>query len=74
MQSNLAIAFPNKSAEELSKIRQSFSKHFFNVIVEIIKMISASRSFVDKKVRIQNQEVIDGCAAKANDSIGFWSF
>ena len=64
VQSNLAIAFPNKSAEELSQIRKSFSKHFFNVIVEIVKMISASRSFVDKKVRIQNQEVIDGCAAK----------
>ena len=64
VQSNLAIAFPNKSSDELSQIRKSFTKHFFNVIVEIIKMISATRSFVDKKVMIKNQQVIDCYAVK----------
>jgi len=64
VQYNLSISFPNRSAKELSVISKKFFKHFFNIIVEVIKMISASKSFINDKVILQNQELIDGYAEK----------
>ena len=64
VKSNLSIAFPNKSSKQISKITDLFFKHFFDIIVEVIKMISASKVFINNKVTFHNQELLDSYAEK----------
>jgi len=66
--SNLTIAFPSKSEQVLKEIRDSFFKHFFRLIIEIIKMITVSKSFINDRVIITNRKVLDDYA-KRNQSI-----
>jgi KDO2-lipid IV(A) lauroyltransferase len=55
---NLEIAFPEKSIAERSKIAKSFYHNLLDSIVETIKLISASRRFLDKRVTA-NWEVLE---------------
>ncbi|MEE2699916.1 MAG: lysophospholipid acyltransferase family protein [Bacteroidota bacterium] len=59
VQTNLAIAFPNKSKKEIKEISKAFFRHLFDIIMEVIKMISAPKSFINNKVTLQNKELID---------------
>lgn len=45
--SNLAIAFPEKSAQERSKIARDFYRNFTDAMLESIKLISADDELVD---------------------------
>lgn len=56
---NLSKSFPNKSNEELKEIQNKFYKHFFDVIVESIKAVSAPESFLRNKVIFKNIELFD---------------
>ena len=56
---NLLLVFPSKPINELYVIRNQFFRGFFNIIIEIIKMISASKSFINHRVTITNKELID---------------
>ncbi|MBC8265460.1 MAG: lysophospholipid acyltransferase family protein [Flavobacteriales bacterium] len=66
--SNLKLAFPKKSEIVIKQIRKFFFKHFFNLIMEIIKMLTASKSFINNRVTITNPELIDNFA-KDNQTI-----
>jgi len=61
---NLTIVFPNKDIIELEVLRDLFYKHFFNLIAEIVKLMSASKSFINKEVEIVNPEIIEQFLAK----------
>ncbi len=56
---NLSKSFPNKSNEELKEIQNRFYRHFFDIIVESIKAVSASESFLRNKVIFKNIELFD---------------
>ena len=55
---NLEIAFPEKSNIERIKIAKSFYHNLLDSIVETIKLISASRRFLEKRVTA-NWEVLE---------------
>lgn len=46
---NLKIAFPEKSDKERLKIARQFYKNFVDHFIEMIKLLSASKSFIDKR-------------------------
>ena len=56
---NLQNSFPNKTGEEVKEIQNRFYRHFFDVIVESIKSISTSESFLRNKVVFKNIEMFD---------------
>ena len=55
---NLEIAFPEKSKTERVKIAKAFYHNFLDSFIETIKLLSASRSFLEKRVTA-NWEVLD---------------
>lgn len=48
---NLLIAFPEKSEAERKKIAKKFYHNFLDTFVEIIKLLSASESFLRKRIK-----------------------
>ncbi len=56
---NLQNSFPNKTGEERKEIQNRFYRHFFDVIVESIKAVSNSESFLRNKVVFKNIEMFD---------------
>ncbi|HEY5774137.1 MAG TPA: lysophospholipid acyltransferase family protein [Chitinophagaceae bacterium] len=56
--SNLELAFPEKSNEERVKIAKSFYHNLLDSIVETIKLVSASRRFLEKRVTA-NWEILE---------------
>ena len=56
---NLYKSFPNKTKQELKEIQNRFYRHFFDIIVESIKAVTASDSFLRKKVFFKNIELFD---------------
>ena len=46
---NLAIAFPEKTQQERVKIAKKFYRNFTDNFIEVIKLISASESFIKKR-------------------------
>jgi Kdo2-lipid IVA lauroyltransferase/acyltransferase len=48
---NLLIAFPEKTEAERKKIAKKFYHNFLDTFVEIIKMLSASESFLRKRIK-----------------------
>ena len=59
MFTNLQNSFPNKTYKELNNIQNRFYRHFFDVIVESIKAVSASEFFLRKKVVFKNIEMFE---------------
>jgi len=55
---NLAIAFPEKTKEEKIKIARQFYHNLFDSFIETIKLLSASRNFLKKRVTA-NWEVLE---------------
>ncbi len=47
---NLCIAFPEKTQKEREKIRREFEKNFTDTFIETIKLFSASREFIMKRM------------------------
>ena len=46
---NLQIAFPDKTVEERTRIAKGFYRNFTDTFIESLKLISASRRFVEKR-------------------------
>ena len=57
------------SDSQLIKIRKSFYRYFFDLIFEIIKMISSQKSFINKRVSIQNPDLIKNILSKKQSVI-----
>ena len=60
--SNLKMAFPEKSEQELKQISKKFFKHFTDVFIESIKAFSISQKEISKRYVYRNPEVIDAIA------------
>lgn len=54
---NLALAFPNLSAEERKKIEKKSYQHLCDMFLEMIKTISISREEIEKRFQFANLEV-----------------
>lgn len=55
--SNLANAFPEKSEEERRKIRKGFEVHLMDLIVEVIKELSASPKMIASRVEFDEESL-----------------
>ena len=56
---NLKIAFPEKSSEELIKIRKRFYHHFVDVFMEMIKSFTVSKEEVYKRYKYTNVDLLN---------------
>lgn len=56
---NLTNAFPEKNKKEIQNIQDNFYHHFFDLVVETIKSISASKQFIKKRVIFKNIELFN---------------
>lgn len=55
---NLEIAFPEKSVQERVKIAKAFYRNLIDSFIETIKLVSAPRSFLNKRVTA-NWEILE---------------
>jgi len=56
---NLLLAFPEKSEKERLKIAKDFYLNFIDNFIETLKLISASRKFINKHWRLDNPEAYE---------------
>lgn len=55
---NLLHAFPEKSDKERKKIAKKFYRNLTDSFAEIIKMYTISKEDLDKRVKIENKEIV----------------
>ncbi len=70
VQENLRNAFPEKTEKERHDIEKKYFRYLADLIVESIKMISASKETIVKHVWPTNPEVIDNYFAEGKSIIG----
>ncbi|MFD2514472.1 lysophospholipid acyltransferase family protein [Pontibacter locisalis] len=56
---NLRNSFPEKGEQEIKDMAKAFYRHFMDVVVEIIKLASISKSEMERRITFTNQEVLD---------------
>jgi KDO2-lipid IV(A) lauroyltransferase len=56
---NLKRSFPGKDLQELRRIEKAFYKHFCDLFMETLKLISIGRSNIKKRFKIKNPEILD---------------
>jgi KDO2-lipid IV(A) lauroyltransferase len=56
---NLTLAFPDKSSQELLKIRRKFYHHFIDVFMEMIKSFTISKQQLDKRFKYTNLDFLN---------------
>ncbi len=56
---NLNNSFPEKSSKEISKIKSLFYRHFFDQLIESVKMISMSDQECLRRFKVVNPEILD---------------
>ena len=56
---NLKNSFPEKKEKELRKLQNKFYHHFFDIIIEVIKSISASKKFFNNRIVFKNIDVFN---------------
>jgi Kdo2-lipid IVA lauroyltransferase/acyltransferase len=59
VRSNLRIAFPEKTEAQRSKIARRFYRNFTDNFIETIKLLSASEKFLQKRLVLDNPELLD---------------
>ena len=55
---NLAIAFPEKTQQERTRIAKEFYKNFIDTFIETIKLFSASEEFMRSRFAV-NMDILD---------------
>ncbi len=55
---NLRNSFPTKTSEELTKIEKEYFSYLADLIVEIVKMVSAPPKFFEKRYAFSNMDLI----------------
>ena len=68
---NLKMAFPDKTEEELIKVRRQFYKNLMSIVVEVIKTTTWSEAEMKKRIRLVNPEVIEEVYQKGGSVIIF---
>ncbi len=56
---NLTNAFPEKTPWERQQIAKKFYKHFSDVLVEMIKMVSINEKQLTRRIKFKNPEVLN---------------
>lgn len=56
---NLKNSFPEKSWKEIKEIRGKFYKHFFDLIVESLKLFSPDVEDINQRMQVTNPEILD---------------
>jgi KDO2-lipid IV(A) lauroyltransferase len=56
---NLLIAFPERTQAERIRIAKRFYRNFADSFIESIKLLSASRSFITRRLIIDNPEILE---------------
>jgi len=56
VKANLRLVFPDKSTEDIEKICSKFYSHLCDMFLEMIKSLSISKSEVQKRFVVKNQE------------------
>jgi Kdo2-lipid IVA lauroyltransferase/acyltransferase len=67
---NLRNAFPEKSAEELKKIKKEFYKHLADIFIETLKLTHMSKKEMKKRFIVTNPEVMDRIIKEGRDIAG----
>lgn len=67
--SNLRRAFPQHSEREIKTIAQKFYRHFYDLLVESIRIFSISEQEASARFRVVNAEVFDILAANNKSAI-----
>jgi Kdo2-lipid IVA lauroyltransferase/acyltransferase len=57
--SNLSLAFPEKSREEIVRISKAFYRHFCDIVVEGVKAFSMTPAQAKSRYKILNPEILD---------------
>ena len=58
VRTNLSRSFPHKSADEIIKLEKSFFRYFADMVFEVIKLRSISKSALLKRVKFNNLELV----------------
>lgn len=56
---NLINSFPDKSSKEIKQIRKAFYKHFCDLFLESLKLISIKPSKLKKRFTVKNPELLN---------------
>ncbi|MFM8432656.1 MAG: lysophospholipid acyltransferase family protein [Bacteroidota bacterium] len=66
---NLQRSFPEKTEKELRTIRRRFYRHFGDLVVESIKTFTASRKSIERRVELENVELLESLYSKGKSVI-----
>ena len=66
---NLRLSFPEKNEEEIGKIARQFYHHFADLMVESIKLNTITDQELDKRLQINNLELVEECYQKGQSII-----
>jgi KDO2-lipid IV(A) lauroyltransferase len=55
---NLRNSFPDMEESEIRKVARRFYRHFNDIIVEILKMVTISPARLEKRIKLSNPEVL----------------
>lgn len=66
---NLQRSFPHKSAKEIKEISHRFYRHLAQYFVEVLKMFLLNTAFIQKRMKLQNQELIQRYYQEGKDVI-----
>lgn len=67
---NLSNSFPDKPAAEIIRIEKQYFRYLNNLIVEIIKMRSISRSELRRRVKFTNLDLVEQYFSKGESVLG----
>lgn len=56
---NLRASFPEKSEREIKQLRHQFYRHFFDMIVETVRNVSAPYSEIARRFVVTNPEILE---------------
>ncbi|MBQ4821609.1 lysophospholipid acyltransferase family protein [Aquimarina sp. MMG016] len=68
---NLQLAFPDKSLDEIKKIRKEFYKHLCDMFLEMIRSISISNEEMMERFTVTNLDMIRELEAKGENIMVF---
>ncbi len=57
---NLQNSFPNKSRSELVQIEKGFYRHFCDIFIESVKILTISKTQIKKRFKVKNPEIMQG--------------
>ena len=66
---NLRSSFPEKPEAEIRKIEKEFYRHFCDVLVETIKLFSASQNAIESRIQLVNAGLLDEYFTKGKSLI-----